>query len=150
MLLQELINSQQTKQFNDVHICTKCRKKGTYRYRIFTHVSKYLNVYVRRVLFKENSLNGVKKQTVVEFDEVLNIAVTIDNGSIIYKTYTLIGLIIHIGKQASSGHYVCFTKSGMQWILHDDDKVFLVNRECIFRENTYKNVYLLTYGSDLN
>ena len=81
---------------------------------------------------------------------MLNIAVTIDNGSIIYKTYTLIGLIIHSGKQSSSGHYVCFTKSGMQWILHDDNKVFLVNHECIFRENTYKNVYLLTYGSGLN
>ena len=149
LLLEELIISQQRKQCNSEHVCSICGSKGTYSSRVFTLVSKYLNVYVRRVLFTEGSNAGVKKQTAVEFDERLVITVTLQDGSTTYKTFSLIGLIMHIGSQASAGHYVCFIKSDAQWILHDDDKVFLVNRECIFRDYTYKNVYLLSYRLNL-
>ena len=144
--LDHLIISQQRKQFNPDHECTQCFKTGVYRSRHYTSVSKYLNVYVRRVLF--HGLHGIKKQNVVEFEEKLNIPVTLQNGLTIYKSFTLIGFIIHIGSQASSGHYVCFVKSNNQWMLHDDSKVSRVKRECVFREYTYKNVYLLTYSLD--
>ena len=60
--VEELIHSQQNKMFNFEHQCTKCYKKGTFRSRIFTYVSKYLNVYVRTVQFKINSNFGIKKQ----------------------------------------------------------------------------------------
>ena len=146
--LEELINSQQNKQFNFEHQCTKCYQKGTSRSHIFTSVSRYLNVYVRRVQFKINRNFGIKKQTAVKFNETLRIAVAFESGNIRYETFTLIGFILHIGSQAAFGHYVCFIKKDEQWELHDDHKVFLVNRRCVFREFTYKNVYLLTYGSD--
>ena len=146
LVLQDLIHSQQNKQLNFEHQCTQCYKKGISRSHHVTHISKYLNVYVRRVQFQNNSNIGIKKPTVVKFDQTLRIAVTLENGATSFKTFTLIGFIMHIGIQASSGHYVCFIKKDEQWELHDDDKVFLVERECVFREFTYKNVYLLTYG----
>ena len=146
LILEDIIHSQQKKQLNFEHQCTKCYKKGISRVHLFTHVSKYLNVYVRRVQFENDSNVGIKRPTVVKFDQTLRIAVTLEDSVTSIKTFTLIGFILHIGNQASHGHYVCFIKKDEQWELHDDDKVFVVKPECVFRDFTYQNVYLLTYA----
>lgn len=39
--------------------------------------------------------------------------------------YSLIGLISHIGKNTSSGHYVCHLKKDGKWVIFNDEKVAL-------------------------
>ncbi|KAL7521752.1 hypothetical protein ACHAWX_006432 [Stephanocyclus meneghinianus] len=39
--------------------------------------------------------------------------------------YALIGLISHIGKNTSSGHYVCHLKKDGKWVIFNDEKVAL-------------------------
>ena len=37
--------------------------------------------------------------------------------------YELYALVSHIGKQATSGHYVCHVRKGGQWLFFNDEKV---------------------------
>ena len=39
--------------------------------------------------------------------------------------YTLIGMVSHIGKNTSSGHYVCHLKKDGKWVIFNDEKVAL-------------------------
>ena len=39
--------------------------------------------------------------------------------------YNLVGMISHIGKNTSSGHYVCHLKKDGQWVIFNDEKVAL-------------------------
>ncbi|KAF1333517.1 Ubiquitin carboxyl-terminal hydrolase, partial [Globisporangium splendens] len=39
--------------------------------------------------------------------------------------YSLVGFVSHIGKNTSSGHYVCHLKKDGRWIIFNDDKVAL-------------------------
>jgi ubiquitin carboxyl-terminal hydrolase 5/13 len=39
--------------------------------------------------------------------------------------YTLVGFISHIGRNTSSGHYVCHIKKNGRWVIFNDDKVAL-------------------------
>ncbi len=39
--------------------------------------------------------------------------------------YTLVGIVSHIGKNTSSGHYVCHLKKDGKWVIFNDEKVAL-------------------------
>ena len=39
--------------------------------------------------------------------------------------YELIGFVSHIGANATCGHYVCHVKQDNQWIMFNDNKVFI-------------------------
>jgi ubiquitin carboxyl-terminal hydrolase 5/13 len=39
--------------------------------------------------------------------------------------YTLVGMVSHIGKNTSSGHYVCHLKKDGKWVIFNDEKVAL-------------------------
>jgi hypothetical protein len=46
--------------------------------------------------------------------------------------YELVGIISHIGKNTSSGHYVAHIKKNGQWIFFNDEKVILVSLTLIY------------------
>ncbi len=39
------------------------------------------------------------------------------------SSYTLAGVVVHLGKSAECGHYVCYTKKDGKWIYFNDSKV---------------------------
>ena len=39
--------------------------------------------------------------------------------------YELIAYICHLGSNANCGHYVCHVKQGNEWIMFNDNKVFI-------------------------
>ena len=96
-------------------------------------------------LLRFNSSGDKIKQT-VKYDETLT--VTEVNGAdksgstgCALVAYELVAVVVHLGNNLSSGHYVCFMKRNGLWYCADDTRI----KECTAFEATSQQAYLLFY-----
>jgi uncharacterized UBP type Zn finger protein len=60
--------------------------------------------------------------------------------------YVLKAVIVHIGRDIDSGHYMCYVKGGDgKWTCCTDEKVFDVRYEDI-REDVERKCYIIMYS----
>lgn len=94
--------------------------------------------------FSHNTVTGAltKVNRVMPFGERLEIPLNAGCGR--GKTYELIGVVTHLGKDLAAGHYTCDVKidDEMGWYSCDDSKVHKVHVSRVMR----KQAYLLFYS----
>ena len=96
-------------------------------------------------LLRFNSSGDKIKQT-VKYDETLTLTEVSgadksgSTGSALVP-YELVAVVVHLGNNLSSGHYVCFMKRNGLWYCADDARI----KECTAFEATSQQAYLLFY-----
>ena len=144
--LEECVNGEERSEMISDHECTVCGNMGTKSAMHLTSISKFFNVYVKRILYSSNN-QAKKLKTKVTFCSRLNLQIPEqdeENSEHIF-IYNLIGFIMHIGDNPTSGHYVAIVKTGNEWELHDDKYICTLDEEMVFSGHSFENVYLLIF-----
>jgi ubiquitin C-terminal hydrolase len=127
---------QKEEEIKDSYVCEKCKSKSKVLKRLVVNrFPKYLVIHLKRFQ------TYPRKKKIID---QIGFPVETWNVKKIHEkenyTYTLIGSIVHKGS-FDSGHYVCFSKRGGEWILCDDEST----RSVSIKEVANKEAYVLIY-----
>ena len=96
----------------------------------FTKLPKILCFYLQRVQISNDGI-PYKTNIHISFDDSLQFPLTIASGNTEMRRYILFGVIIHIGKSPSSGHYTTFIQIADEWFYFDDTRIFRVTVDMV-------------------
>jgi len=127
---------QKEEEIRDAYVCEKCKSKSRAIKRlVVSRFPKYLVIHLKRF------------QTYPRKRKIIDpIGFSLDNWNVkkVYEkevnSYSLVGSIVHRGT-SDSGHYVCYSKRGGEWILCDDENTKIVSS----KEVATKEAYVLIY-----
>lgn len=124
----------------NAYFCEHCQQKRTaWKQFQIKMPPLYLILQLKRF-----SLDGQKHHNFTRFPETLDIfefcSSARENGSL---TYSLYGVICHIGSTIRSGHYVAYIKNPKteKWYKYDDSRVTEESTETVLSQNAYLLFY---------
>ncbi|KAK9446921.1 uncharacterized protein V1518DRAFT_407470 [Limtongia smithiae] len=119
--------------------CSKCKAHvdATKRTLIYD-APEYLTLHLKRFDF---TLRGTSKiSDFVRYPKTLDLAPYSTQGKTLI--YNLIGVIVHQGRRASSGHYYSFCKlSDNSWAQFNDEIVDQVTEKTVLKQEAYMLIY---------
>ena len=133
------------------HKCHVCDLPGTKMCTKFQSLSSFLNILLKRFSFDDIKQLQYKLYTQVSLQEYLYLDIPVDALSGEQKNVKniaqceLMGIIMHSGATAQSGHYVAYVKKDNIWELHNDSSVTQIPVFEVFSKQVFRNAYLLTY-----
>tara|TARA_B100000575_G_scaffold170605_1_gene136549 strand:- start:5501 stop:8101 length:2601 start_codon:yes stop_codon:yes gene_type:complete len=99
---------------------------------------KYLIIHLKRF---DNA--GTKINQIINFEEKLVLNQIKDNSTVKHN-YDLVSIIVHIGQNPKSGHYICYSKRNNNWYEFNDSKVTIKNFNDLKKE-LVENGYMFFY-----
>ncbi|ETO35095.1 hypothetical protein RFI_01980 [Reticulomyxa filosa] len=138
---------------NNRYRCGKCRslQKATKQLSIF-EPPNVLVLHLKRFAYQQrHSLGrgyglfgfGGKINKHIAFEQELDITSFMSYSTCPKVSYRLIGVVVHHGHTANSGHYIAYIHSmDDRWYCMDDSRVIPVNLQTVLAQNAYLLFYL--------
>ncbi|KAM7538126.1 hypothetical protein Aperf_G00000075035 [Anoplocephala perfoliata] len=141
---QEMIDSLYTERIEETEKCEYCDgENGVYARNAVTEIKaapSTLLLNVKLFRFDKASQTALKNLSKFEVNEVVTLIL---NGNTECQ-YNLWGIILHSGVSLDGGHYVWVCSLDGQWILFNDERVFVVSLEELLK-NALLSPYLIVY-----
>ncbi|XXQ29684.1 Ubiquitin carboxyl-terminal hydrolase [Plasmodiophora brassicae] len=121
----------------NMYLCGKCHKRSVAEKRLTIDVAPpVLTIQLKRFL-----CTGAKINKPVQYGHYLDLAPFV-SGKASGATYTLFGLVVHIGSGPRSGHYVAYVKgSNGTWYCMDDECVSKTSADNVLQQKPYLLFY---------
>ena len=104
---------------------------------------KYLIIQLKRFDYNVNVNITTKNKDPINFEEKLVLNQIKDNSTVKHN-YDLVSIIVHIGQNPKSGHYICYSKRNNNWYEFNDSKVTIKNFNDLKKE-LVENGYMFFY-----
>lgn len=113
------------------------------------NLSDFIIIQVKSFYYDKNRKQILKDKNPLKFDFTLEIKKEWVNPfkEIEFKNlkYELCSIIVHLGKEVSEGHYICYSKTIENniesWLMINDDKIIKVNKSDILKLRPYLLFY---------
>ena len=118
--------------------CSMCNKINTTTSKIqVKKYSSFLQLEIKRYSFTKNVTTKNEKH--IKFQPQLQVSTGANN-----ETFTLVSVIVHLGVDIQSGHYVCYVKHGDYWWEFNDEHVSKKDWNFVKNQKAYVLLYSKT------